>query len=75
MSSESIKIIAPHLHDASKDVVLQIPSKQVLRILKYAGDRTFPMIFIYAMSKVGAYVRNELGMTESSGNHLYFYFS
>ncbi|XP_063820895.1 uncharacterized protein LOC135071072 isoform X2 [Ostrinia nubilalis] len=66
ISCKGIKIVAPSLKNESKDVALQIQLKEVVRILVHFG-KGLPVIFLYTMSKCGAYIRKALDMSEESG--------
>lgn len=66
LSAKGIKIVAPSVQDESQEVALQIQAKEVVRILVHYG-KALPVIFLYTMSKCGAYIRTVLGMTEESG--------
>lgn len=66
ISNKGIKIVAPSLKNENKDVALQIQLKEVVRILVHFG-KGLPVIFLYTMSKCGAYIRKALDMTEESG--------
>ncbi|RVE49476.1 hypothetical protein evm_005907 [Chilo suppressalis] len=66
ISHKGIKIVAPSLKNESKDVALQIQLKEVVRILVHFG-KGLPIIFLYTMSKCGAYIRKVLDMSEDSG--------
>lgn len=47
-------------------MALQIQLKEVVKILVHFG-KGLPVIFIYLMSKCGAYVRKALDMVEEAG--------
>ncbi|CAH0749698.1 unnamed protein product [Diatraea saccharalis] len=66
ISSKGIKIVAPSLKNETKDVALQIQLKEVVRMLVHFG-KGLPVIFLYTMSKCGAYIRRVLDMSEDSG--------
>lgn len=66
ISSNGIKIVAPSLKDDNRDVALKIHKKEVVRLLVHFG-KGLPVIFLYTMSKCGAYIRKALDMVEDSG--------
>lgn len=70
ISSKGIKIIAPTLKDESKDVALQIQLKELVRILVHFG-KGLPVIFVYTMSRCGAYIRKTLDMIDDTGEYIY----
>ncbi|XP_014363724.2 uncharacterized protein LOC106715044 isoform X1 [Papilio machaon] len=66
ISSKGIKIVAPSLKNESREVALQIQLKEIVRILVHFG-KGLPVIFLYTMSKCGAYVRKALDMIDDTG--------
>ncbi|VVC99428.1 unnamed protein product [Leptidea sinapis] len=66
LSSRGIKIVAPSLKNESQEVALQIQLKEIVRVLGHFG-KGLPVIFLYTMSKCGAYIRKTLDMVEDAG--------
>lgn len=66
ISAKGIKIVAPSLKYESRDVALQIPLKEVVRILVHFG-KGLPVIFLYTMQKTGMFISRALDMEEASG--------
>nr|XP_032510951.1 uncharacterized protein LOC116765553 isoform X5 [Danaus plexippus plexippus] len=66
ISSKGIKIVAPSLKNENRDVALQIPLKDVVRMLVHFG-KGLPVIFLYTMNKCGVLIRKALEMMEESG--------
>lgn len=48
------------------DVALQIPIKEIVRILVHFG-KGLPVIFLYTMNKCGIHVRKALDMSDETG--------
>ncbi|XP_047986051.1 LOW QUALITY PROTEIN: uncharacterized protein LOC125226181 [Leguminivora glycinivorella] len=66
ISSKGVKIVAPSLKDESRDVALQIPLKDVVRLLAHFS-KGVPVIFLYTVNKCGFYIRKTLDMVDESG--------
>ncbi|CAK1553593.1 unnamed protein product [Leptosia nina] len=66
ISPRGIKIVAPSLKNESKEVALQIHSKEIVRLLVHFG-KGLPVIFLYTTSKCGIYIRKSLDMVDESG--------
>lgn len=72
ISQRGIKIVSPSMRAGVGDVAIQIPLKEIVRILVHFG-KGLPVIFLYTMNKCGVQIRKSLDMAYETGKINYDY--